>query len=197
MALPPLAQGPEEEIIVLDPAKESGFRRGVVMIMLVAGVGGTAVGLFALVYGVFFWPKTALLPSIAPIVLGSVVLGGTVWGVLVIRRTIRRRLTSFRLSTKGVQGTTMGGSPLRAEWSDPDFALNVTLASGPATWAQNFHSLRWVQFSGAYAREITKDGFQHLLESAKLHGMTVDEKRTESGRFVLTDWRIRPAGRRQ
>jgi hypothetical protein len=180
-----------EEICVRDPAKEASFQRAVLMFSLVAGVGGTAVGLFAVVYGLFFWPSSALLPSTAPIAAGSVVLAGTIWGAWRLRRTTRHILTSVVLGQHGIRGIMADRTPVNSDWSDPTFALDITTASGPAKWAQNRHHLRWARAPGAFAREISPNGFQRLLESAKLHGLTVDEERTTSGQFVTTTWKIR------
>lgn len=179
----------------MDPVQEASIRKGMVLFSLVAGVGGTAVGLFVIVYGLFFWPSTALLPSVAPIASGTVVLVGTAWGAWLLRRTSRRRLTSVRLTPEGIQGSMADGTLVNADWNDPGFALDITSTSVRSSAGPAHYSLRWVRSPGAYAREISSTGLNHLLESARAHGLVVSETSTTTGRFTTQTSRIRASNR--
>lgn len=162
------------------------------MFSLVGGVGGTAVGLFGLVYGLFFWPADALLPSIAPVGSGMVVLVGTVWGAWLLRRTRGRRLISLRITLQGVRGVMEDGELVRADWSDSKFAIDMTSTSSPATSGPTRCSLRWVGSPAAYAREISLSGLSQLLESSRLQGLSVSEtSTTTTGRLVTKSWHVR------
>lgn len=168
--------GEPESINEPDPAWAHGLPPPVRFFVLVLTVGGTAVGLFALVYGLFFWPPTALLPWPAPVFTGAILLGGTVWGGLMLRRMFRRRATSIRLNASGVQLVLADGRSTVSSWNDPRFALDLVITVGQGADRAVQRSARWRFPPQAWANNVTQEGADRLVELARTNGLAVSEK---------------------
>jgi hypothetical protein len=182
-----------EEIVLPDPAWANGLPRPVLFFILVATVGGTSVGVFALVFGLFFWPSGAVLPPIAPVGSGVILLAGTAWGGLLFRRTLRRRATSIRVGDTGVQAVLADGQAIDCRWSEPGFAMDLTVVRDSGTPPLERRSLRWRARPYAFAPGVTESGMTRLLDQARSHGLSVQEQALGSRSGGPTVYRIRGA----
>ncbi len=136
----------------------------------------SVLGGWLLLFGLFFWPTNLPLPALGVVLAGTLLvisgLGACFWGW----RRGRRVIISVRVDPTGIQAGLRDGSVLPAAWADPNFSLDLWIATRGGPDPATLYGLAWKMkpvVGGAY---LTSEGFSELVETAKRMGVAVTTK---------------------
>ena len=145
-----------------------------------AGFVGTLVcaglGLWLLLFGLFYWPADLLLPAFGVQAAGALLMVLGLASSLWIRDRARRTIVSVQMTPAGVQAGLRGGSMLLAAWGDPKFSLDLWTVSLGRPRAATLYGLSWKMSPARGSAFLTSQGFLKLVETAKSLGLATTER---------------------
>lgn len=182
---------PETEELCRRPDGDVGRQKRAARAAFLGTLACAALGLWLLLFGLFYWPADLLLPALGVQATGALLMVLGLAASLWTRDRARRTIVSVRITSRGVQAGVRGGSVLLAAWADPKFSLDLWTVSMGGPRAVALYGLSWRMPPSGGNAFLTPQGFVELVERAKSLGLATTERTYGKAPNVRTTFLLR------